>query len=130
MTAIGGVSGSSGFEPSSFWAFLQDAASRLGKGLLEKALIAYYVAVDIETPPWARAELAGALVYLGLPIDAVPDYLPVVGFSDDVAVLGLALAAVAANVRLRHVRRARGVLRTWGITVDEADSGSDEGTSY
>jgi uncharacterized membrane protein YkvA (DUF1232 family) len=110
------------FDQDSFWDFLGDLASRVGRQLMEKALVAYYVAIDPQTPNWARAELFGALVYLGFPIDAVPDYLPVVGYSDDMALLAMALVAVAANIRWSHVRRARSAMRSWGFKVEDPDS--------
>ncbi len=119
------------FDADSFWVYLGDLASRVGRQLMEKALVAYYVAIDSQTPNWARAELLGALVYLGFPIDAVPDYIPVIGYSDDMAVLAMALVAVAANIRWRHVRRARGTMRTWGIKVQDPDpTNGDDDTAF
>ena len=45
---------------------------------------------DKDTPKYVKAVIAGALGYLVLPIDIVPDTIPVLGWIDDVAVLGLA----------------------------------------
>lgn len=119
------------FDEDSFWVFLGDLASRVGRQLMEKALVAYFVAIDSQTPNWARAELVGALVYLGFPIDAIPDYIPVIGYSDDMALLAMALVAVAANIRWRHVRRARSTMRSWGFKVTDPDpSHSDDDTSF
>jgi uncharacterized membrane protein YkvA (DUF1232 family) len=42
--------------------------------------------------------LVGALVYFLMPIDAIPDFLPGVGFIDDAAVIAMALAAVKSEV--------------------------------
>ena len=42
----------------------------------------------------SRLALAGVAAYLALPIDLVPDFLPVVGQLDDAIVLGLVLRAV------------------------------------
>jgi len=38
--------------------------------------------------------LAGAALYLAMPLDLVPDFLPVVGQLDDAAVIALALRSV------------------------------------
>lgn len=103
------------FDGPWFWRQIHGNARRLGAGLLERALIAYFVARDPKTPAWAQGVLFGALVYLGMPQDAVPDYIPVVGFSDDLAALVAALAAVAANVRPRHHGRAARLLRKWHL---------------
>ena len=45
---------------------------------------------DKDTPKYVKAVIAGALGYLVLPIDIVPDTIPVLGWIDDVAVFGLA----------------------------------------
>lgn len=115
-----------GFDDRSFWDWLGRAAQRLGKALIEKVLVAYYVAFDPRTPAWAQASLISALVYFGFPVDAVPDALPVVGFSDDAAVLALALAGVATSIRLRHVRQARRTMRQWGMKAADPDGDDDD----
>src|SRR5690554_1492812 len=54
----------------------RDLASRAGYGLLERALWLHLAAQRPETPAWARSVIYGALGYLVLPADAVPDVLP------------------------------------------------------
>lgn len=66
----------------------------------------YYCAMDPTTPGRVRAILLGALAYFVLPFDAVPDILAVVGFTDDIAVLAAALAAVRAHIRPDHYQKA------------------------
>jgi len=40
------------------------------------------------------AIIAGAILYVVSPIDAIPDILPVIGWTDDIGVLGIALASL------------------------------------
>lgn len=117
---------SDGFSFEEFLEWLGEWAGKIGKTLLEKALVAWYVAIDDRTPDWAKGPLIGALVYLGFPIDAVSDFVPFVGFADDAMVLALALAAVVTSVRLRHVRQARHTMRTWGIDVRDPGPDRDD----
>jgi uncharacterized membrane protein YkvA (DUF1232 family) len=50
--------------------------------------------------PWTTAgSLAVALAYFLVPLDAVPDLLPLTGFVDDAAVLGLVFAAAERDLR-------------------------------
>ena len=62
-------------------------------GLFENIRIAYDMVADSVTGRYkgvsksTRALLAGGLAYLALPIDLVPDIIPVVGWADDAAVL-------------------------------------------
>src|SRR5215813_9693075 len=53
-----------------------------------------------------RAILFGVLVYLALPIDLVPDFLPGIGQLDDAVLLGLALRVVVRGGNLPLVRAA------------------------
>jgi uncharacterized membrane protein YkvA (DUF1232 family) len=98
---------SENFSNDSFWAKITRFARHAGREILEKAFVLYYTLDDSETPYWARAIIISALGYFILPIDAIPDAVPVVGFSDDLAVLGAALATVIAHVKPETFQRAR-----------------------
>jgi uncharacterized membrane protein YkvA (DUF1232 family) len=58
------------------------------------------LAVDPDLPAGVRWRLSALVVYLVLPIDLVPDFVPVVGYADDAVVVALGL---------RWVVRAAGV---------------------
>lgn len=51
-----------------------------------------------------KALLILAVVYVVLPIDAVPDFIPVIGWLDDAGVLGFAAAVLMSDVSRRAVR--------------------------
>lgn len=87
---------------------------KLGEFLLEKALVAFYMFTDPETPTKVKAALGGALLYLVSPLDAIPDFL-LGGFADDASVLVATLAGVAAAIRWRHVRAARRTMTSIGL---------------
>jgi len=71
---------------------------------------AYYCACDPATPFRARAILIAAVAYFVLPIDAVPDALTVIGFTDDAAVLATAIAVAGAHITPGHRHAARQAL--------------------
>ena len=66
-------------------------AGVIGREALLKAFQLYYVMQKPELPAKVKTVIMGALAYLVLPVDVVPDLLPVVGYTDDVAVLAYAL---------------------------------------
>jgi uncharacterized membrane protein YkvA (DUF1232 family) len=68
---------------------------------------AYCCAFDRATPLQVKAALVGALAYFVLPFDGVPDVLPLLGYSDDAAVLVTALRIVSDHVRPEHRDAAR-----------------------
>jgi uncharacterized membrane protein YkvA (DUF1232 family) len=119
---------SMGFEPADrlaqdrdsvqrrFWIKLKKVAARLP--FVEDLLAAYYCAFDKETPRHVQAALLGAIAYFVLPFDFIPDMLPVLGFTDDAAVLATALRLVATNITEDHRCAARTALRR-GIDHEE-----------
>lgn len=91
-----------------FWRTFAKAAKQIP--FAEDLVAAYYCALDPETPGKARAVLFGALAYFIMPVDAIPDILGLVGFSDDIAVLTLAIATVRAHMTDAHRLAARASL--------------------
>jgi uncharacterized membrane protein YkvA (DUF1232 family) len=88
-----------------FWRTFAKAAKQIP--FTEDVVAAYYCALDPNTPGKAKAVLLGALAYFIMPMDAVPDFLALVGFSDDIAVLTLAIATVRSNLTEAHRIAAR-----------------------
>ena len=52
-----------------------------------------------------RVRLALLLVYLASPIDLVPDFIPVIGYADDVVIVALVLRSVVSRAGTDAVRR-------------------------
>jgi uncharacterized membrane protein YkvA (DUF1232 family) len=92
-----------------FWAKFKRVVARLP--FAEDLLSAYYCAFDSRTPRHVQAALIGAIAYFILPFDFIPDVLPVLGFTDDAAVLATAIRLVAAHITVEHREAARAKLR-------------------
>ncbi|MTV17735.1 MULTISPECIES: YkvA family protein [Bradyrhizobium] len=84
----------------------------------EDLLAAYYCAFDRQTPRHVQAALLGAIAYFILPFDFVPDMLPILGFTDDAAVLATALRMVASHITPEHRDAARAALKR-GVPEEE-----------
>ena len=91
-----------------FWRKVQGVA--LSFPFAEDLLAAYYCAFDRDTPVSVKAALLGALAYFVLPVDNVPDLLPVLGFTDDAAILAAAIKLVSDHIRPEHRDAARRIL--------------------
>jgi uncharacterized membrane protein YkvA (DUF1232 family) len=112
---------SAGFEPADrlaqdrdsvrrrFWVKLKQVVAKLP--FAEDLLAAYYCAFDRETPRHVQMALLGAIAYFILPFDFVPDMLPVLGFTDDAAVLATAIRMVATHITSEHREAARAALK-------------------
>ncbi len=92
----------------SFWRKMRRIAARIP--FAEDLLTAYYCAFDRSTPLQVKATLIGAIAYFILPVDAIPDVLPVIGFTDDAAVLATAIKLVASSITPAHREAARSKL--------------------
>jgi uncharacterized membrane protein YkvA (DUF1232 family) len=57
-----------------------------------------------------QAALLGAIAYFILPFDFVPDVLPILGFTDDAAILATALRMVATHITPEHREAARAAM--------------------
>jgi uncharacterized membrane protein YkvA (DUF1232 family) len=71
------------------------------------ALAVWFCARDDETPAAAKGMMLAALAYFVLPSDALPDILPVIGYTDDAAVFAALLSLVGRNLKPRHQDAAR-----------------------
>lgn len=115
MTTYESMNDAHEFEAASAWDAITRFAKKLGGKGVEAALVAWAVATDPETDVRARLTVASALVYLGVPTDAIPDFIPGVGLADDAGVLIAAVAAIAWAIKPRHHEFARNRMRGWGI---------------
>jgi len=89
----------------SFWRKIRQVAASIP--FAEDILTAYYCAFDRNTPTQVKATLAGAIAYFVLPIDAIPDVLPVIGFTDDAAVLAIAIKLMTDHILPVHRELAK-----------------------
>ena len=91
-----------------FWTKAKRVAGKLP--FAEDLLAAYFCAFDHATPAQVKTALVAAIAYFVLPFDVVPDILPLVGYSDDAAVLVTALRMIAGHIRPEHREAARRAL--------------------
>ena len=92
-----------------FWIKLKKVVGKLP--FAEDLLGAYYCAFDRQTPRHVQAALLGAIAYFILPFDFIPDMLPVLGFTDDAAILATAIRLVSAHILPEHREAARAALK-------------------
>jgi len=92
-----------------FWIKLKKVAAKLP--FVEDLLAAYYCAFDKETPRHVQVALLGAIAYFILPFDFIPDMMPMLGFTDDAAVLATVIRLVAVHITEDHREAARAALR-------------------
>lgn len=98
-----------------FWIKIKRVVAKLP--FAEELLAAYYCAFDRQTPRHVQATLLGALAYFVLPFDFIPDVLPILGFTDDAAILATALRIVSSHITPEHRDAAKAALAR-GVTEE------------
>jgi uncharacterized membrane protein YkvA (DUF1232 family) len=101
------------YSEQGFWRKLRRYALLAGREVVEKALLLYYAMQEEKAPAWAKATIAGALGYFIVPLDAIADLTPAVGYADDLGVLVLAVAAVASYINEDVRRKTAEKMRDW-----------------
>jgi uncharacterized membrane protein YkvA (DUF1232 family) len=91
-----------------FWRKLKGLVASLP--FAEDLLVVHYCAFDRETPLHVKAALLGAIAYFVLPLDFIPDYIPVIGYTDDAAVLAATIKLVTAHITPTHREAAQRTL--------------------
>jgi uncharacterized membrane protein YkvA (DUF1232 family) len=91
-----------------FWSKLRRVCASIP--FAEDLLTAYYCAFDRNTPLTVKASLVAAIAYFVLPFDAIPDMLPILGFTDDAALLAATIKLVTAYITPEHRTAARNKL--------------------
>jgi len=95
------------FNEKGFWAKIKKIIKKVGCEALEKILILYYVYDDPDTPARVKVFIASALGYLLSPIDFIPDFIPVVGLSDDILVITYTLKKLVDSIKDEHKKKAK-----------------------
>jgi uncharacterized membrane protein YkvA (DUF1232 family) len=98
--------------PDNFGQWLVRFVKKMGLGAAHTTLMLWFAFRDPDVPAWTKAKIGAALAYVVSPIDAIPDALPG-GLVDDMAVVAVAFAAVAAHVTPAIRKKADDVIRSW-----------------
>ena len=107
------MSYASKFSQSEFVEKISRIAKRAGAKLVYAALILFYTLQSDKISTKDKAIIIGALGYMISPLDVVPDAIPIVGLSDDLAVLLYVLKMVWTDVDPDIKEKARLKLSQW-----------------
>ena len=109
------------FSFSGLMSKIKETAKKAGLRAIYMALLLYYALESPTISVMDKAIIYGALGYFIAPIDIVPDILPLVGLSDDIAVLAWAFSRVKHNVTDLTREKAKTKLKIWFGDFDERE---------
>jgi len=100
---------------------IKESAKKAGLKAIYMALLLYYALESPTISTMDKAIIYGALGYFITPIDIIPDILPVIGLSDDIAILAWAFSRVKHNVTDLTREKAKTKLKIWFGNFDEKE---------
>lgn len=86
------------FSDEGFKSKMKRIGKKMGGKLLYNVYVLYYVLKSRDVPVRIKAEIIGALGYVIVPLDLIPDFIPVVGFADDLAAITFAVQQAHAQI--------------------------------
>ena len=95
------------YNEDGFWRKVRHVASQVGAKVLYPALQLYYLLQSKDVPVKAKTLIIGALGYLILPADLIPDFIPAMGFTDDLTAIMVVLRALSKYITPEINERAK-----------------------
>ena len=92
---------------------LKKVLLRAGRAIAKPALEGFELIMDNSTPPQVRISMMGALTYLIVPVDLIPDFIPASGFSDDLVALTAVISLWQHHITPEIKFRAKSKLDKW-----------------
>ena len=86
------------YSPEKLTAKLHRYAKKAGSEVVYNVLLLYNLLNDKSTPVKVRVSIIAALGYFILPTDLMPDLMPMLGFTDDLAVLVFTINQVSGHI--------------------------------
>lgn len=112
---------SGNYSEEGLWNKLAKFAKKAGIKVVNVTLLLYYVLTCDEVEQKDKLLIMGALGYLILPLDLIPDSIPGLGFTDDLAALLYAYNSVKAHVTPEMEEKAKKQLQEWFGEFDDQD---------
>ena len=107
------------YDENDFWEKLRRFARKAGIKVSYAALLLFYVLKSPMTTSKDRAKIIGALCYFILPIDLIPDFIPVAGYTDDLAALVWGVYCVIKSITPEVKAQAAEKLHEWFGDFDD-----------
>ncbi|TGL62710.1 DUF1232 domain-containing protein [Leptospira ognonensis] len=97
------------FVKENFWGKVKKFGEKIP--FLKDVVAMYYCLLDEKTPLKAKASITLALVYFISPIDAIPDFIAALGFTDDIGIIATTLLLIKTQLKEEHYEQAEAALK-------------------
>lgn len=109
------------FSEKSLWEKIKKFSKAAGEKVVYIVLLLFYAMQDKSMSIKTRLSIAAALGYFILPTDAILDFTPIIGFSDDLGVLLFVLSQISSSITLEVIDKAKLKLKEWFGNYNEEE---------
>ena len=109
------------YSDKSLWEKIRKFSKDAGAKVIYAVLLLYYAMSDKSVSIKNKLMIAAALGYFILPTDAIFDFTPIIGYSDDLGVLLFALTQIASSITPEVKEKARNKIKEWFSEVSETE---------
>lgn len=107
------------FSEPKLWQKLNKVASRVGMKVVYPAVLLYYLFKSSDVPLRAKSLIVAALTYFIMPLDGLPDFLPLLGYTDDLSLLIATLSQMKKYVNPEILELTRDKIEQWFKNKEE-----------
>jgi uncharacterized membrane protein YkvA (DUF1232 family) len=109
------------YSEKGLWEKIKKVSKIAGSKVVYAVLLLYYTMQDKSVSIKTKVSIAAALGYFILPTDAIFDFTPLIGYSDDLGVLLFTLARISSGITPEVKEKARIKLQDWFGEIDETE---------
>lgn len=109
------------YSEDSLWDKIKKFSKAAGVKVIYAVLLLYYAMKDSGVSLKTKLFIAASLGYFIMPTDAIIDFTPLIGYSDDLGVLLFALKQVSSAITPAVKEKARSKISDWFPQVDESE---------
>lgn len=109
------------YSEDSLWEKIKKFSKAAGVKVIYAVLLLYYAMKDSGVSLKTKLFIAASLGYFIMPADAIIDFTPLIGYSDDLGVLLFALKQVSSAITPEVKEKARSKISDWFPQVDESE---------
>ncbi len=107
------------YSEESLWEKIKKFSKAAGTKVVYAVLLLYYAMIDNKVSIKTKVFIAAALGYFILPTDAIFDFTPIIGYSDDLGVLLFALKQISSAITPEVKENAQKKITEWFSEIDE-----------
>ncbi len=109
------------YSEQNLWDKIKKFSKTAGEKVVYAVLLLFYLLTDKGVSLKSKATIIGALGYFIFPLDAIPDIMPAIGFTDDLGVLMFALSEVSSSINPEMKKKAKEQLKEWFSKVNDSE---------